>query len=547
VAISKEELEGLIGAAEQFQLAFDRAVDKAEDFTKVFGFSQDAVEKVADKIKVAVVSLADGSIEAEEFLKVFQELNQLAVKFASTQAQATGDFKLGEEVASSIADAFKLFGEEGKKAGGNVAGAFDKVKFISQDISKFIGKRGLLVAGVGLFAVALKKVVDLSLAIDDQITSLAKNLNLSNEEAGELVRNLNFAAVASGNVNISGAKLLGNLLKINEQLGFQANLTNDQLIQFTKLTAQTGLTAEEAQTFLDISILTGQSVSDITADAAVTARNLQEQKGIQVSQRQLLQEISQVSSTILLFNKGNVNALSEAVENARALGLNLKDVEKISSSLLDIESSIANEFQAELFLGRDLNLERARAAALQGELAVVGEEIAKQNITSAELTRIGVIGTQEVAKSLGLTVDELTEAVKLQEIQGKSRAELVALGRQDLVDLQERTSAQAKLNAINEQFASLLNSLTTVLLPVAEIIGDLAEGLGNLIAPLANDTTSRTARSFRGGFQASDGQDVVSEIRNTNKLLAANANKNTIIRMNGTAVGEAASVDTRIS
>ena len=192
---------------------------------------------MADKIKVAVVSLADGNIEAEEFLKVFQELNQLAVKFASTQAQATGNFKLGEEVASSIADAFKLFGDEGKKAGGNVAGAFDKVKFISQDISKFIGKRGLLVAGAGLFAVALKKVVDLSLAIDDQITSLAKNLNLSNEEAGELVKNLNFAAVASGNVNISGTKLLSNLLKINEQLGFQANLTNDQLIQFTKLTA----------------------------------------------------------------------------------------------------------------------------------------------------------------------------------------------------------------------------------------------------------------------------------------------------------------------
>ena len=39
MAISKEELEGLIGAAEQFQLAFDRAVDKAEDFTKVFGVS----------------------------------------------------------------------------------------------------------------------------------------------------------------------------------------------------------------------------------------------------------------------------------------------------------------------------------------------------------------------------------------------------------------------------------------------------------------------------------------------------------------------------
>ena len=217
---------------------------------------------------------------------------------------------------------------------------------------------------------------------------------------------------------------------------------------------------------------------------------------------------------------------------------------------MDIETSIANEFQAELLTGRQLNLERARAAALNNDIATVAEEITKQNISAAEFGNLNRIAQDALANSLGLQREELAEALLLQEAQEKTRAELVALGREDLIELRDRTSAQERLSAATGRIQDLLVNIGTILLPIAESIAAFAESTNRLIAPLAGEIIEGTATArgvVRGGFQSAVGEDVVSEIRNTNKLLSANANKNTIIRMNGTAVGEAASVDTRIS
>ena len=50
---------------------------------------------------------------------------------------------------------------------------------------------------------------------------------------------------------------------------------------------------------------------------------------------------------------------------------------------LILNQSIENELQAELLLGKDINLEKARQAALNNDLATVAKEIADQVGNSA--------------------------------------------------------------------------------------------------------------------------------------------------------------------
>ena len=76
---------------------------------------------------------------------------------------------------------------------------------------------------------------------------------------------------------------------------------------------------------------------------------------------------------------------------AKALGTTLEKVEQIASSLLQFESSIEAELSAELLVGKDLYLERARLLALNNDLAGVAEEIAKQIGTAADFTNMNVI------------------------------------------------------------------------------------------------------------------------------------------------------------
>ena len=97
-----------------------------------------------------------------------------------------------------------------------------------------------------------------------------------------------------------------------------------------------------------------------------------------MSEKQVLEEISKISSATTLSLGMQPKALAKAVYQAKALGLEMAQIESIASSLLDFESSIQNELEAELLTGKNLNLEKARLAALNGDIATVAEENAKQ-------------------------------------------------------------------------------------------------------------------------------------------------------------------------
>ena len=55
--------------------------------------------------------------------------------------------------------------------------------------------------------------------------------------------------------------------------------------------------------------------------------------------------------------------IAKAVTQAKLLGAEIKDIADASKQLLQFESSIEAELEAELLTGKQLNLERARSAA----------------------------------------------------------------------------------------------------------------------------------------------------------------------------------------
>jgi hypothetical protein len=109
-----------------------------------------------------------------------------------------------------------------------------------------------------------------------------------------------------------------------------------------------------------------------------------------------------------------MSALAGSVLEARRLGLNLEQSKKISSSLLDFESSIQAELEAELLTGKSLNLELARQKALQGDIVGAAKELVEQVGTYEDFTKLNVLQQNALAKSVGLTADELADSLMLQ-------------------------------------------------------------------------------------------------------------------------------------
>ena len=92
----------------------------------------------------------------------------------------------------------------------------------------------------------------------------------------------------------------------------------------------------------------------------------------------LLKDLANISAATTLSLGKNPKLLGEALAVTKALGMEMAQLEGIASSLMNFEDSIANELEAELLLGKNLNLEKARQAALNNDLATLATEIAEQ-------------------------------------------------------------------------------------------------------------------------------------------------------------------------
>ena len=139
-----------------------------------------------------------------------------------------------------------------------------------------------------------------------------------------------------------------------------------------------------------------------------------------------MEEVGKQSAYALVQFKGSTTALTEAVGKAQALGTSLDTVNQIASSLLNFESSISAELEAELLTGKDLNLERARYFALTNDINGLMDEINDQMGDFSDFQQMNVIQQQAFAQALGMNVGQLSDMLLMEQYRGKTYEEIAA-------------------------------------------------------------------------------------------------------------------------
>jgi len=186
-------------------------------------------------------------------------------------------------------------------------------------------------------------------------------------------------------------------------------------------------------------------MKEITGEFMAQARLKGQELGVALNEKDLLKEIQNVSAaTTLSFGK-NPALLAEAVATTKALGLEMGQVESIADSLLNFEQSIANEMEAELLLGKDLNLEKARQAALDNDLVTLAEEINSQIGSSADFAEMNRIQQEAAAAAVGMNREELANMLFTQEQLVGLSAEETALREKQINDLEAKGLSQAEI------------------------------------------------------------------------------------------------------
>jgi len=260
-----------------------------------------------------------------------------------------------------------------------------------------------------------KQIVEIFKSMDAGAGKLAKSTNLSYDNALKLRGELSSIAAASGDNLLLTNDLADSYAAIGQSLGAVADVNKEDLTTFTKLREQAGYTNEELTAIYKTSLVTGETLEETVSSFLGGASALAAQKGLSINVKQLMQETAKASAATKLSLVGGAKGLAEAAVKAKELGINLDQADKIASSLLNFEDSISSELEAELLTGKDINLERARLAAINNDLGTVAEEINQQLGGSAEFGRLNRLQQEAIAKSMGMQREELAAALIEQE------------------------------------------------------------------------------------------------------------------------------------
>ena len=456
------------------------------------------LESVLDKVPILSGLAPMFSTAGKEASEVAADLEKRKFgvqKFQELRKEGLGIQDALEASGTSIDDIKAFKRGDFSKANIDAAGMSAGMKSMKNSLKATLGPMALL-------ALAAQQLMQALISGDKATGDLAKSMNISYNEALAMRRELRGAAIESGNNFVNTKQMQESLIAINESLGTNVMLSNEMLTQFSEMREMAGFTNEELQGIAAISLTTGRSMNDVTGEFMAQAKISATQNGVLLNEKDLLKDIGKVSAATTLSFAKNPKLIANAVATAKSLGMELSKVDDIANSLLDFESSITAELEAELLLGKNINLEKARQAALNNDLATVAKEISNQIGDSAEFSKLNRIQQDALAKSVGMNREGLAETLFIQEqlagATGKqaeeegnliqSRIEAVGLAQtqkelaQDgIAGLREQVSMADRFGAAIEKLQEVFVLLAEPLLAVFNILTPILNIVGKIV------------------------------------------------------------------
>jgi len=377
-------------------------------------------------------------------------------------------------IAGGLAKAFKgAFGGLAQTIGmDEVAKDMEKFATEAEDAGKSVSR--LQVLGVGMVS-AFKGLGNTLTDPSVILSSLIKGFNKVDKAATDFQQqtgqDMNTMSTSLAQFNgglVTSAELIAAASDVTKEFGINAAAAFDMenIGEIASMKKEMGLAGKEAANLARLSKVNGGNI-EAQNKAIVNGINAgNRQNRTAVAHGQVLRDVANVSEGIAVSYAGFPDKLAEAATAARGLGMNLEQVDKIAGSLLQFESSIASEMEAELLTGRSLNLEKARELALNNDLAGVAKELASQGITSANFSQMNRIQQEAQAKALGMSRDEMARMLLSQEMQN-------GLSEDALNDAQKATLEDLKRVEAQEKFSTAIGKLQQALAPIVGFFADI--------------------------------------------------------------------------
>ena len=350
-----------------------------------------------------------------------------------------------------------------------------------QDIASkipFIG--GLLGGLIGAF----KGIVDLVLGIDQGITNFARNLGISKNQAKTIKGEFIEIAKNSNSVVVNETRLMESQAELTKALGIRSQFSASILENNIKLKEIAGLELETRKSIAQTSIIQNRNAEELTKSVLAQSKAFEFQTGVAFEYRDILNQASKQAGVLGLTFAKYPEKLTKALMTTKAMGFELKQLDSLADSFLNFEESISKEMEAQVLTGKDMNLTRAREAALNNDLVTLAKEINTQVGSTEEFLNMNRIRQESIAAAVGMTRDSLADALKQQEYYGKLGATNLKQAQEELRILRERGLSEKEINRmIGEDAYNYITQTST-----AERLTELMNKIKNIFVSFVENS-----------------------------------------------------------
>ncbi len=411
VDLEKKQLLNIQKKAKQERVVHDRIIQQLKDKKKLSAEEQSLLANLESEVDVTKIILDQTEKRLEQEEKIAKTAGITGAIFNSL-SKTLGKIGIGSE-----------FFEDGKKNIREAAKSGSKLKVVGAGISSIFSGIGQAlgdpVVMFGLITKAFTALLALGQKFSKYTADIGKSFLGMAAGSEKVAKNLKEISTGANGVFLNFEEARKALIGINAVAGTAIDVSEEQVLNYQKYSHFLGLSEEATQGLLKTATLAGGSFENIGAEITGVVAGLNQSNDLSLNINDILEDVANASAKSRANIGQNPEALAKAAFQAKRLGMTLDQVASAAENTLDFESSIQNEMEAELLLGKNLNLEQLRYASLTGDTETAAKEmnrILKENIDSTEGN---VIKQKALAKSLGVSVEEMHEMNQTRLLQNK--------------------------------------------------------------------------------------------------------------------------------
>ena len=191
---------------------------------------------------------------------------------------------------------------------------------------------------------------------------------------------------------------------LSKEFGGLKDVTFGTQLNTNLMATNMGISGNEAASIVGSFARMNDGSASTAMDMAATTKEMAKAAGVPVDQ--VMKDVAGSAQAFAEYGKdGGINIAKAAVSAAK-LGVGMDSLTKVTDSLLDFETSINSELELGAMLGRNINLDRARALAYEGNIGGAVKETLQSLGGIEEFNKMDIFQKRKAAELLGLSVDE---------------------------------------------------------------------------------------------------------------------------------------------